>query len=105
MIVGLLARPVALALIAVMLVAIKKVHARHGFFLNWSLVPAQGHGYEFNLALIAIDRKSTRLNSSHLVISYAVFCLKKKKLNKLLTAGTTGEDSLHDEHKLHSGED
>src|SRR5256885_9138877 len=28
------------------------------------------------------DRKSTRLNSSHLVISYAVFCLKKKKRNK-----------------------
>src|SRR5205807_8461675 len=27
----------------------------------------------------SIDRKSTRLNSSHLVISYAVFCLKKKK--------------------------
>src|SRR5256885_12278722 len=31
------------------------------------------------------DRKSTRLNSSHLVISYAVFCLKKtKKSNKLV---------------------
>src|SRR5256885_2531165 len=29
-------------------------------------------------ALAARDRKSTRLNSSHLVISYAVFCLKKK---------------------------
>src|SRR5256885_6017144 len=28
---------------------------------------------------LEIDRKSTRLNSSHLVISYAVFCLKKKK--------------------------
>src|SRR2546426_6108341 len=28
------------------------------------------------------DRKSTRLNSSHLVISYAVFCLKKKKHNR-----------------------
>src|SRR5256885_14998642 len=28
---------------------------------------------------LARDRKSTRLNSSHLVISYAVFCLKKKK--------------------------
>src|SRR2546426_8421270 len=28
------------------------------------------------------DRKSTRLNSSHLVISYAVFCLKKKKDTK-----------------------
>src|SRR2546426_1966228 len=31
------------------------------------------------------DRKSTRLNSSHLVISYAVFCLKKKKKNKKST--------------------
>src|SRR5256885_7545156 len=29
---------------------------------------------------LAEDRKSTRLNSSHLVISYAVFCLKKKKV-------------------------
>src|SRR5205807_9230036 len=29
-----------------------------------------------------LDRKSTRLNSSHLVISYAVFCLKKKKNKK-----------------------
>src|SRR5205807_6452693 len=33
------------------------------------------------LAVAARDRKSTRLNSSHLVISYAVFCLKKKKTN------------------------
>src|SRR2546426_5631149 len=31
-----------------------------------------------------VDRKSTRLNSSHLVISYAVFCLKKKKNHVLL---------------------
>src|SRR3712207_8830948 len=31
------------------------------------------------LALLAGDRKSTRLNSSHAHISYAVFCLKKKK--------------------------
>src|SRR2546426_11937601 len=30
-----------------------------------------------------LDRKSTRLNSSHLVISYAVFCLKKKKKKKI----------------------
>src|SRR2546426_1032546 len=36
----------------------------------------------------AVDRKSTRLNSSHLVISYAVFCLKKKKtsINKSTTS-------------------
>src|SRR5438034_7454930 len=30
------------------------------------------------------DRKSTRLNSSHTVISYAVFCLKKKSIRKIL---------------------
>src|SRR5256885_11273933 len=31
-------------------------------------------------AAACLDRKSTRLNSSHLVISYAVFCLKKKQI-------------------------
>src|SRR5438034_10010555 len=30
-----------------------------------------------------LDRKSTRLNSSHTVISYAVFCLKKKKIKRI----------------------
>src|SRR5256885_6574109 len=44
------------------------------------------------------DRKSTRLNSSHLVISYAVFCLKKKKhLHSLALLGTSwlpGEPAL-----------
>src|SRR5256885_7944344 len=37
------------------------------------------------------DRKSTRLNSSHLVISYAVFCLKKKKK----TSATPSSDAHH----------
>src|SRR5256885_12766098 len=37
-----------------------------------------GKGQAFNRIKVR-DRKSTRLNSSHLVISYAVFCLKKKK--------------------------
>src|SRR5690242_21459671 len=32
-----------------------------------------------------VDRKSTRLNSSHMSISYAVFCLKKKKKKKKMT--------------------
>src|SRR2546426_6970998 len=35
------------------------------------------------------DRKSTRLNSSHLVISYAVFCLKKKKKQTIARRSTT----------------
>src|SRR3712207_7150399 len=37
--------------------------------------PTGGKGYR------GLDRKSTRLNSSHANISYAVFCLKKKKIN------------------------
>src|SRR5438034_4820725 len=37
-----------------------------------------------------LDRKSTRLNSSHTVISYAVFCLKKKKTQVSATASTAG---------------
>src|SRR3712207_8420411 len=37
-------------------------------------------GLPLRLASVAEDRKSTRLNSSHANISYAVFCLKKKKV-------------------------
>src|SRR2546426_6537875 len=43
------------------------------------------------VAAKARDRKSTRLNSSHLVISYAVFCLKKKNKTQLNTAPTTAQ--------------
>src|SRR5437899_7110262 len=46
------------------------------------LEPTVGRGAAGALA----DRKSTRLNSSHLGISYAVFCLKKKKVNCGLAA-------------------
>src|SRR5438477_5096443 len=35
---------------------------------------------ELSIVEVSPDRKSTRLNSSHMSISYAVFCLKKKKL-------------------------
>src|SRR2546426_413033 len=52
--------------------------------------PGEGFGEERRDAemlerrgrLLARDRKSTRLNSSHLVISYAVFCLKKKNIQR-----------------------
>src|SRR3989442_6516435 len=44
--------------------------------------PAQARGNRSDLACVLsqLDRKSTRLNSSHVRISYAVFCLKKKKI-------------------------
>src|SRR2546427_8748029 len=47
--------------------------------------PAAKAGMVLARILISLDRKSTRLNSSHSQISYAVFCLKKKKKNKHTT--------------------
>jgi uncharacterized membrane protein YphA (DoxX/SURF4 family) len=37
-----------------MLVAIVKVHGRHGFFINFSNAPDKGHGFEFNFVLIVM---------------------------------------------------
>jgi putative oxidoreductase len=54
MLVGVLARPAAAGIIIVMLVAIVKVHGRHGFFMNFSNTPGKGHGVEFNVVLIAM---------------------------------------------------
>src|SRR5436190_16604672 len=45
------------------------------------------------------DRKSTRLNSSHTVISYAVFCLKKKKKKKNKNKKKTKKYKQHIHHK------
>src|SRR5256885_9693764 len=43
------------------------------------LLTGQTMEYRWKYGFVLGDRKSTRLNSSHLVISYAVFCLKKKR--------------------------
>src|SRR2546426_1594825 len=53
-----------------------------------SMVPPLITVRDLHFAYPAGDRKSTRLNSSHLVISYAVFCLKKKKRSTLKTQVT-----------------
>src|SRR2546426_5592351 len=53
---------------------------RSHVFLRWMAGEERSEGVHAHVAALAQrDRKSTRLNSSHLVISYAVFCLKKKK--------------------------
>src|SRR2546429_2193876 len=52
---------------------------RDAFHAFSQLVFADGALPAKTKQLIAVDRKSTRLNSSHGYISYAVFCLKKKK--------------------------
>src|SRR5256885_7276773 len=50
----------------------------HGFRCS-SKFSMRRKSYRYRCIHLKIDRKSTRLNSSHLVISYAVFCLKKKE--------------------------
>src|SRR5256885_8643340 len=45
---------------------------------------------------LVTDRKSTRLNSSHLVISYAVFCLKKKRNQMAYRAASIDTSTLRD---------
>src|SRR5690625_7086943 len=48
---------------------------------------------------IPTDRKSTRLNSSHVAISYAVFCLKKKKRSTTSTTVDTRKRRWKDYHR------
>src|SRR5258708_31116123 len=50
------------------------------------------------IALLEEDRKSTRLNSSHQIISYAVFCLKKKTNNTDRLLDLAAVSSLHAVH-------
>src|SRR5690606_25457176 len=71
------------------------INNRSGFLATWIGKPYFGKGYNkmakelffeelfFHRGIEnVLDRKSTRLNSSHVKISYAVFCLKKKIINK-----------------------
>src|SRR5258708_21820479 len=51
-------------------------HTQNMFAFDQNLRTPYTQNYNFS------DRKSTRLNSSHQIISYAVFCLKKKKNNE-----------------------
>src|SRR5207302_11158345 len=53
----------------------------------------------FGLEVRAIDRKSTRLNSSHVKISYAVFCLKKKRfITECFISLTPGLININNSH-------
>src|SRR5690349_24205313 len=60
----------------------------------WEERPMRSNLLSYSLLLgliLGLDRKSTRLNSSHVEISYAVFCLKKKRLS---IQGSTPVDLL-----------
>src|SRR5258708_15483926 len=72
------------------------VVARFGLFLRESAAAShvsEVKSYGFSIwagtAMVLADRKSTRLNSSHQIISYAVFCLKKKEQGSYLACTQT----------------
>src|SRR5260221_10083798 len=58
----------------------------------WCVPPRNVRGFLEEMLRRGEDRKSTRLNSSHTVISYAVFCLKKKKKKKNKTFAQKAEE-------------
>src|SRR3989442_11478025 len=69
-------------------------------FLGASTPPSEALERGLGLQALEEDRKSTRLNSSHVRISYAVFCLKKKKKTNAASAPNldttkTGERTLN----------
>src|SRR5690625_6484188 len=71
-------------------VAATRCHGRFAYLFGAGLRPANRsgavvkcHGAGVLFPVAGGDRKSTRLNSSHVAISYAVFCLQKKKRQQL----------------------
>src|SRR5688572_31211625 len=89
-------------------------HAVYGLFITWEARPNNlAYPYPRNwfytiqritgLILFFLDRKSTRLNSSHSQISYAVFCLKKKKKKtQTIQQKRTKKQHLLQQHKTHT---
>src|SRR5438105_10958398 len=67
-------------------------HSRFGTFVNGERVAERARVRAGDQVR---DRKSTRLNSSHEWISYAVFCLKKKKINKLYYVRKPQQKTTH----------
>src|SRR2546429_2029467 len=58
------------------------------FTPRWNFFPVHDGNLRFLRGAAPIDRKSTRLNSSHGYISYAVFCLKKKKKTQIYSVSS-----------------
>mgnify|MGYP000415507327 CR=1 FL=1 len=65
--------------------ALRPIYTENGFALSFDTEDGAIDGCMRVVCHLSQDRKSTRLNSSHQLISYAVFCLKKKKQHKTET--------------------
>lgn len=74
---GLLSRLAAFGVMCVMIGAVITVHWQNGFFLNWYMTPGKGHGFEYNLALIAMGLAVVIGGGGCLSID-GFFCRKKQ---------------------------
>src|SRR5260221_10417863 len=63
----------------------RRLRRQHRFLLHADDAGDEHVALAVGFLRVDQDRKSTRLNSSHTVISYAVFCLKKKNPNRIST--------------------
>src|SRR3712207_6950074 len=70
-------------------VPFRDLHAEDQAAIQSGLALPDGFHPEIDSSYLTIDRKSTRLNSSHANISYAVFCLKKKKTTPIYCSCAT----------------
>src|SRR5258708_28825786 len=77
-------------------------HWHEQIALNWpQLIPLSQKQELLNNFSMLTDRKSTRLNSSHQIISYAVFCLKKKKIKiSIKTSYLLSDDVSHNDRLI-----
>src|SRR5260221_8527850 len=81
------------------LVACDQGGKRYDAAVSWCETRALPNIAEKTALRVLLDRKSTRLNSSHTVISYAVFCLKKKKKN---TQQTRSDRLIYEKERIRS---
>lgn len=73
---GTLTRVAAAGITIIMAGAIVTVHRKNGFFINWFMTPGKGHGFEYNLALIAMSLSLILGGGGRCAIDN-LFCRKK----------------------------
>jgi putative oxidoreductase len=79
LIVGFLSRLAAAGIGIIMIGAVVTVHWQNGFFLNWFLTPGKGHGFEYNLALIAMAL-AVVVGGSGCIALDGFWCRKKERI-------------------------
>jgi putative oxidoreductase len=79
---GFLTRLSGLGLFIIMAGALVTAHWKNGFFINWAMIPGKGHGYEYNLALMAMAASLFFSGGGYCSIDNIFQSMKDKRLEK-----------------------